>query len=68
MYTILVDKACFFNFLIIFDTFICQSSIINLFSKILLILLLFLRGKVVFKVCDYFLIFCDLFWVTMRSS
>jgi hypothetical protein len=50
-------KVCFFLFLIIFDTFICQSPRINLFSRNLLILPLLLRGKLNFRFC---VIFCML--------
>jgi hypothetical protein len=43
------EKSVFLMFLIIFDTFICQSSRINLFSRNLLIHPLFGRGKVTVK-------------------
>jgi len=53
LYTILFEKFGFLLFLIIFDTFICQSSRINLFSRNLLLFPLFLWGKVTFKSFDF---------------
>jgi hypothetical protein len=58
------EKSVFLMFLIIFDTFICQSSRINLFSRNLLIRPLFGRVRLPLKLLG----FCNLFHVPMRSS
>jgi hypothetical protein len=64
LYTILFEKFGFFLFLIIFDTFICQSSKINLLSRNLLIIPLFCEVRLSLNLS----IFCDLFHVPMRKG